>query len=169
MMALKNSGRIRWIRNQPLGSGLIHWEISYKRLWSGWRRRRCENSCQIESISVSIPRSLQSCFRSNSAVCIAVCCFIYFPNLIPYRSKKSFLFEDCMNLIEEVRYRSIKVLGNACKVAFSIHLRLFPKARWDLPIKSPARKIAVAPKRSPRIVWQTNYSNRVSLPIFVNF
>ena len=74
-----------------------------------------------------------------------------------------------MNLIEEVRYRSIKVLGNACKVAFSIHLRLFPKARWDLPINSPARKIAVAPKRIPRIVWQTNYSNRVSLPIFVNF
>lgn len=74
-----------------------------------------------------------------------------------------------MNVSEKLRYRAIKVFANACKVAFSIHLRLFPAARWEIPAFVPARKQASTSKCIPRIIWQTNYSNKVSLPIYANF
>jgi mannosyltransferase OCH1-like enzyme len=74
-----------------------------------------------------------------------------------------------MNFTEQLRYRSIKVLANACKVTASIGLRFFPSARWEIPKSVMPRQEAGGPKAIPRIIWQTNYTNRVSLAIYLNF
>lgn len=68
-----------------------------------------------------------------------------------------------------VLYRAIKVLGNGAKGTMSILMKMFPNARYIVPHRLPAKRTGLAEKRIPRIVWQTNYSDRVTLPVYVNF
>lgn len=74
-----------------------------------------------------------------------------------------------MNFTEKLRYRTIKVFANACKVAFSVHLRFFPESRWEIPALVKPRQHASGAKVIPRIIWQTNYTSSVSLPVYANF
>ncbi|MCW8280490.1 MULTISPECIES: glycosyltransferase family 32 protein [Agrobacterium] len=68
-----------------------------------------------------------------------------------------------------VAYRAIKIGGNIVKVIFSIDLFLRPGRRKTLPAHQPARRHPKSEKAIPRIIWQTNYSNRVTTPIYANF
>lgn len=74
-----------------------------------------------------------------------------------------------MNLSEQFRYRSIKIFANLCKVFGSVSLWVHPASRWEIPKLVPARQKVLSHKAIPRIIWQTNYSNRVSLPVYMNF
>lgn len=70
-----------------------------------------------------------------------------------------------MRLGQAIRYRAMKIAGNTSKIALHAHLKLFPKARRDLPVHEPARLQAPAGK-IPRIVWQTNHTRSVTLQLY---
>ncbi len=65
--------------------------------------------------------------------------------------------------------RSIKILGNITKaLCYPFHF-IFPNKRFTIPKQSNP----IFPKNSssliPKIIWQTNYTNKVSLPVYLNY
>lgn len=65
--------------------------------------------------------------------------------------------------------RLIKVSANALKGGcYLLHLA-FPNARFTIPSSSPALLKRNKAKRIPRILWQTNFTNRVTLPVYLNY
>lgn len=65
--------------------------------------------------------------------------------------------------------RIIKIVANLAKVlCYAFHF-LFPNKRFILPatarpIRRPPRSFAI-----PRVLWQTNYTDRVTLPVYLNY
>lgn len=68
-----------------------------------------------------------------------------------------------------VVYRGIKIAANLVKGVLGVKLRLNPHQRRALPHYVPAKRTGLPAKAIPRIVWQTNYTDRVTLPIYANF
>jgi len=65
--------------------------------------------------------------------------------------------------------RCIKLTGALVKgVSYIFHF-FFPKKRFTIPNQSNPLKKASKETKIPKIIWQTNYSNKVSLPIYVNY
>ena len=65
--------------------------------------------------------------------------------------------------------RIIKVFANSVKMlCYAFHL-FFPKKRFTLPSHSSPIYKKDAPSTIPRILWQTNYTNRVTLPVYLNY
>lgn len=65
--------------------------------------------------------------------------------------------------------RLIKILGALVKLLCTIHLWLFPRARFTIPAHAPALLPTSRPSRIPRSVHQTNYSRRVSLAVYLTW
>ena len=65
--------------------------------------------------------------------------------------------------------RSAQFLGNFLKIFFIAHHKLFPNQRFKIPAKSGPWFSSKKPKNIPRIFWQTNYTNQVTLPVYVNY
>ena len=67
--------------------------------------------------------------------------------------------------------RGLKILGNVLKVISRLLYFVVPWLRFTLP--SDARPLLgkgnLANPRITRILWQTNYTNRVSLPVQLNY
>jgi len=64
--------------------------------------------------------------------------------------------------------RLSKIIGNICKIlSYPFHF-IFPKKRFEIPFKSKARTSAPKSKIT-RIIWQTNYSNKSTLPVYLNY
>jgi len=64
--------------------------------------------------------------------------------------------------------RLSKVIGNICKVlSYPFHF-FFPKKRFPIPLFSK-RKLSNKVSKVPRIIWQTNYSNQSTLPVYLNY
>lgn len=69
--------------------------------------------------------------------------------------------------------RLIKLLANSLRPAFYLHYWLFPSQRFGLRDARPqntskpgqSAQSPTKPHTIPRIVWQTNYTNRVTLPL----
>jgi mannosyltransferase OCH1-like enzyme len=74
-----------------------------------------------------------------------------------------------MSLMDRVRYRLIKIFANASKILFSMHLRLFPSVRKEIPAYAPALTPALTERRIPRIIWQTNYTRNVTRQVYSCF
>ncbi|MCL9780363.1 glycosyl transferase [Vibrio sp. S4M6] len=65
--------------------------------------------------------------------------------------------------------RLIRLTGNVGKVlSYPFHW-LFPKKRFTIPAFSPAKVRLRNSRRIPRTIWQTNFTNRVSLPVYLNY
>lgn len=65
--------------------------------------------------------------------------------------------------------RGIKLLGNCFKVlSYPFHW-LFPKKRFEIPIYSKAKIKAVNDAGIPKVIWQTNFSNQSTLPVYLNY
>ncbi|WP_375752234.1 glycosyltransferase family 32 protein [Vibrio sp. HN007] len=65
--------------------------------------------------------------------------------------------------------RLIRLTGNLFKVlAYPVHW-LMPKKRFVIPEYSQAKVVASKPSRIPRTIWQTNYSNKVTFPVYMNY
>ncbi|WP_373819245.1 glycosyltransferase family 32 protein [Glaesserella sp.] len=63
----------------------------------------------------------------------------------------------------------LRLLGNIVKISSYGFHALFPKKRFTIPEFSPAkRKINQNSKITP-VIWQTNYSNKVTLPVYCNY
>lgn len=63
----------------------------------------------------------------------------------------------------------IRLVGNLLKLlAYPFHW-VFPRLRFTIPEYSPAKIRRAATSPIPRVIWQTNYSNRCTLPIYLNY
>jgi mannosyltransferase OCH1-like enzyme len=74
-----------------------------------------------------------------------------------------------MPLFDALTYRLIKLGANASKALLSAQLYLFASSRKQLPANLAASRKAAGSRRIPRIVWQTNYSGRVTWQVYACF
>jgi len=65
--------------------------------------------------------------------------------------------------------RIIKLFANTTKMLCYIFHYFFPRKRFLLPKKAPAFFRAKHGKKIPKIIWQTNYTDRVTLPVYLNY
>lgn len=65
--------------------------------------------------------------------------------------------------------RLVKLLGALVKLLCTVHLWLFPKARFTIPPYAPALIRRDTPRKVPRTVYQTNYTRRVSLAVWLTW
>ncbi|MFV9972145.1 MAG: glycosyltransferase family 32 protein [Francisella endosymbiont of Hyalomma asiaticum] len=71
--------------------------------------------------------------------------------------------------IDIIRSRFIRILGNVVKLISVPFHKIFPNKRFTLPYhKKPLIKTNKQTK-VPRIMWQTNFTNKVTLPLYVNY
>ncbi|WP_372880910.1 glycosyltransferase family 32 protein [Psychromonas sp.] len=74
-----------------------------------------------------------------------------------------------MNALIFITNRLSKIIGNICKIlAYPFHM-IFPKKRFAIPFYSKAKITTKKQSKIPRIIWQTNYSNRSTLPVYLNY
>ena len=65
--------------------------------------------------------------------------------------------------------RLTKILGTISKtLCYPFHL-IFPKKRFTIPKQSDAWIKSKTSNNIPKIIWQTNYTNNVSLPVYFNY
>lgn len=65
--------------------------------------------------------------------------------------------------------RGTKIYGNCTKVlSYCCHL-MWPRKRFKLPHDSPPLLSRRSRHRIPKIIWQTNYSDRVTLAVYFNY
>ncbi len=66
--------------------------------------------------------------------------------------------------------RLSRLIGNLVKIsAYPFHA-VFPNKRFVIPEWNAAQMTTPASNsRIPKIIWQTNYSNRVTLPVYCNY
>jgi mannosyltransferase OCH1-like enzyme len=68
-----------------------------------------------------------------------------------------------------VANRCIRLIGNLFKVlSYPFHFVL-PKFRFVIPEYSKAKITRANSSAIPRVIWQTNYSNRSTLPVYMNY
>lgn len=77
--------------------------------------------------------------------------------------------DSTSRLVRLLSTRCIQVLGNILKPVFYLDLWIRPNKRYAIPKFSPARRASSTAKAIPRIVWQTNRSNHVTLSLYVNY
>ena len=65
--------------------------------------------------------------------------------------------------------RIIKILGNASKGFCHVFYYFFPTKRFIIPDFAPAKGSSASENKITPIVWQTNYTEKVTLPIYLNF
>ncbi|KGQ71436.1 glycosyl transferase [Chelonobacter oris] len=65
--------------------------------------------------------------------------------------------------------RCSRLLGNICKTLCYPFHAAFPKKRFKIPSFSPAKFKSDKPTKINKTIWQTNYTNEVSLPVYLNY
>ena len=74
-----------------------------------------------------------------------------------------------MSLIIIVSNRLAKLLGIFIKgLGYLFHF-IFPKKRFTIPTQSHPFFSSKTPTKITKIIWQTNYTNNVSLPVYANY
>ncbi len=68
-----------------------------------------------------------------------------------------------------INNRLAKIFGGMVKGFSYCYHFLFPAKRFTIPACSAPRKKAKHDQKIPRIVWQTNYTDRVTLPVYMNY
>lgn len=59
-----------------------------------------------------------------------------------------------------------RLLGNIVKILSYPFHALFPKKRFAIPEYSPAKIKSNTQTKITKTIWQTNYSNKVTLPVY---
>lgn len=70
---------------------------------------------------------------------------------------------------DAVRARFARILGLGTKVLARPFHALFPRKRWIIPSVDPPRCASLTETAVPRILWQTNFTDRCSLPVWWNY
>ncbi len=74
-----------------------------------------------------------------------------------------------MNAIITLSGRLIRLVGNIFKLlSYPFHW-VFPKLRFSIPEYSPAKIRRANTSAVPKVIWQTNFTNRCSLPMYLNY
>ena len=74
-----------------------------------------------------------------------------------------------MNFIIIITNRLAKLLGALIKAFSYLFHFFFPNKRFMIPKESKAFFTSKTPTKITKIIWQTNYTNNVSLPVYVNY
>ena len=77
-----------------------------------------------------------------------------------------------MITIMVIRYlaaRVSKLIGNLLKVFCYLPHFLFPRVRFSLPHRAGPLFATNSTHRIPKIIWQTNYTDRVTLAVYLNY
>lgn len=72
-------------------------------------------------------------------------------------------------LIQFLSNRVIKIFAHLIKLLCYLFHGVYPHKRFLLPNKSPALFRSKKPYTIPLIIWQTNYTNSVTLPVYINY
>ncbi|WP_277073605.1 glycosyltransferase family 32 protein [Simonsiella muelleri] len=65
--------------------------------------------------------------------------------------------------------RLSRLIGNIVKILSYPFHAIFPNKRFVIPEISHAKIQPKSSSKIPKIIWQTNYSNRVTLPVYCNY
>jgi mannosyltransferase OCH1-like enzyme len=65
--------------------------------------------------------------------------------------------------------RFIKIIGNFLKGPCYLFHFLFPHRRFTIPRYSRALIRTVSSKKIPKVIWQTNHTDRVTLAVYLNY
>ena len=65
--------------------------------------------------------------------------------------------------------RIIKIFANITKLGCYIFHFLFPNKRFTLPTQAQPLHRSKKTDKIPRIFWQTNFTNRVTLAVYINY
>jgi len=65
--------------------------------------------------------------------------------------------------------RTIKIVGAITKGFAYIFYFFFPNKRFTIPIHGDALLSSKREDKIPKVIWQTNYTNVVSLPVYLNY
>ena len=68
-----------------------------------------------------------------------------------------------------VANRLIRLIGNSCKLLSYPLYRVFPRLRFSIPEYSRAKIQSARRGPIPRTIWQTNFTDRVTLPVYLNY
>ena len=63
----------------------------------------------------------------------------------------------------------IQLFANIVKVFGYVYHFFCPKKRFTIPACAPARKKAAYGQKIPRVIWQTNFIDKVTLPVYLNY
>ncbi|AAU37096.1 MULTISPECIES: glycosyltransferase family 32 protein [Basfia] len=63
----------------------------------------------------------------------------------------------------------LRLLGNIIKILSYPFHAIFPKKRFTIPEFSPAFRPSNKQSKINKTIWQTNYSNKVTLPVYCNY
>lgn len=74
-----------------------------------------------------------------------------------------------MNLLIIINNRLCKLLGALVKTASYPFHWILPNKRFLIPSVSLAKLKSKNTILIPKVIWQTNYTNKVSLPIYINY
>jgi len=74
-----------------------------------------------------------------------------------------------MLLIRRAFTGLVQLVGNVLKMLFYVDLWLRPQKRYTIPLSAPAIIGHRSAKLIPRIAWLTNYTNEVTLAVYVNY
>jgi mannosyltransferase OCH1-like enzyme len=74
-----------------------------------------------------------------------------------------------MNFFITLLNRLIKILGGLVKIISYIFHSIFPNKRFEIPKQSSALIKSKKEKVIPKIIWQTNFTNKVTLPVYINY
>ena len=75
-----------------------------------------------------------------------------------------------MNIQKRVARQVIKLAANVLKLMCFGHYAIAPKQRWQIPtVARPLFGGKAQELRMPRTIWQTNFTNRVTLPVYLNY
>lgn len=74
-----------------------------------------------------------------------------------------------MDTLALILNRLSKILGVFVKAFGYLFHFLFPKKRFCIPELDPAKIANDVKYEIPKIIWQTNYTNKVTLPVFINY
>lgn len=74
-----------------------------------------------------------------------------------------------MNALITTSGRLIRLVGNVFKLlSYPFHWVL-PKFRFSIPEYSPAKIRRAKTSSVPKVIWQTNFTHRCSLPMYLNY
>jgi mannosyltransferase OCH1-like enzyme len=73
------------------------------------------------------------------------------------------------NFLKFIVSRTIKIVANAVKLACYVFHFFFPKKRFTLPKSSPPIFRAKQESVIPKVLWQTNFTGRVTLAVYINY
>ena len=65
--------------------------------------------------------------------------------------------------------RGVKLLANISKMAAYPFHYVFPNKRFIIPERAAPWWKSSRPAKVPRIIWQTNFTNKATLPVYLNY